>query len=144
MSKTTCGMKRVPLLSLKNVRTIFTFFLENFFLITNFFFVKTFILLLKGGYVKSSHEKRVYLSVQLQSGGFSANFRPWSINHVVCEILGLYFLGLVLVHTPPKASKNCSDSFCVKKKKYFLFFLVLKHCIERPAWEAKYLRVINM
>ena len=34
----------------------------------------------------------------------------------------LRFLGLALYHTPPKASKNCLDSFCVKKKKSFLFF----------------------
>ena len=51
-------------------------------------------------------------------------YKSWGVwNSWLC------FLGFVLVHTPPKASKNCLESFCVKKS--FLFFLVLKHCIER-------------
>ena len=48
VSKTTCGMKRVPLLSLKNVRTIFTFFLENFFFDYEFLFCQNIYFTLKG------------------------------------------------------------------------------------------------
>ena len=48
-----------------------------------------------------------------------------------CVKILVMFSGLGFSSHASKASKTCLDSFCVKKKNSFLFFLVLKHCIER-------------
>ena len=48
-----------------------------------------------------------------------------------CVKILVMFSGLGFSSHASKASKTCLDSFCVKKKNSFLFFLVLKYCIER-------------
>ena len=93
VSKTTCGMKRVPLLSLKNVRPDKIHFFSwkfNFWLLISF--CQNIHFTLKRWICKVLTRKaRIFIGKTSVWRIFGANLRSWSINLVVCEILGYFF-----------------------------------------------------